>query len=436
VPTADPTTGELPKVTQSVIREEPTPSISPEITDAAPDALRPRSEFSSTLRIVATTLLTAACYFTIGMQIAVVPGFVHLTLGYGAMLAGLAVSAQYVATLASRPFAGRMSDTSGPKRASASGLFGCAASGLLIILAGVLRHHALASLSALLLGRFVLGFGESWVATGSALWGIARLGEGYEAKVISWNGIGSYGAVATGAPIGVWLENHYGIGAVGVAGLIVAAAALLWSMTIPAVPTSPAKLLAFRKVLKKVYPDGLGLALGGVGFGTIAAFVALYYASRNWTGASLLLTLFGVAFVVARLLFSGTINKWGGYRVAIVSLAIECGGLLVMWLGATPLAAKIGATVAGFGFSLIFPALGVEAVRKVSPENRGSALAVYTAFIDLSLGISGPVAGAIASRAGYPPIFLFAAVAAAASIALLAGLHRASQTPRVAAATT
>jgi MFS family permease len=383
-----------------------------------------RSEFSTTLRIIATTVLTGACYFTIGMQIAVVPGFVHLTLGYGAMLAGFAVSAQYVATLASRPFAGRMSDTSGPKRASASGLFGCAASGLLFVLAGALRHNAGASLAALLFGRFVLGFGESWVATGSALWGIARLGDGYEAKVISWNGIGSYGAVAAGAPLGVWLENHYGIEAVGLAGLAVAAAALLWTTTIPAVPTGPAKLMAFGKVLKKVYVDGLGLALGGVGFGTIAAFIVLYYASRNWTDASLSLTLFGVAFVLARLLFSGTINKWGGYRVAMVSLAVECGGLLVMWLGSTPLAAKIGATVAGFGFSLIFPALGVEAVRKVTPENRGSALAVYTAFIDLSLGISGPVAGAIASRAGYPPIFLFAAVAAAASIALLTRLHK------------
>jgi MFS family permease len=389
----------------------------------ARDDARSESELHLTLRIVATTVLTAACYFTIGMQIAVVPGFVHLTLHYGAMLAGLAVSAQYVATLASRPFAGRMSDTSGPKRATASGLCGCAASGLFFLLAGILRHNPAASLAALLLGRFVLGFGESWVATGSALWGIARLGEGYEAKVISWNGIGSYGAVAAGAPLGVWLENRYGIGAVGIAGLAVAAAGLLWTMTIPTVPTRPAKLLAFGKVLKKVYADGLGLALGAVGFGTIAAFVALYYASRNWTDASLSLTLFGGAFVVARLLFSGTINKWGGYRVAIVSLAVECAGLLVMWVGSTPLAAKIGATVAGFGFSLIFPALGVEAVRKVTPENRGSALAVYTAFIDLSLGISGPIAGAIASRAGYPPIFLFAAVAAAASIALLAKLH-------------
>ena len=109
-----------------------------------------QSEFRITLRIIATTVLTAACYFTVGMQIAVVPGFVHLTLGYGAMLAGLAVSAQYVATLASRPFAGRTSDTRGPKRASASGLCGCALSGLFFVLAGILRHNPAASLTALL----------------------------------------------------------------------------------------------------------------------------------------------------------------------------------------------------------------------------------------------------------------------------------------------
>jgi predicted MFS family arabinose efflux permease len=112
-----------------------------------------------------------------------------------------------------------------------------------------------------------------------------------------------------------------------------------------------------------------------------------------------------------------------------VSLAIECAGLLTLWLGTTPLAAKIGATISGLGFSLIFPALGVEAVRKVAAESRGSALGIYTAFVDLSLGISGPIAGAIASAAGYPPIFLFAAAAAALGMVLLLKLHVTSQSP-------
>ena len=396
--------------------------------NSLPDGAAPQSEFSSTLRIIATAILSFACYITIGMQLAVVPSFVHLTLHFSAVIAGLAVSVQYVATLASRPFAGHTSDTRGAKRATASGLCSIIASGALFTIAAFLRHDALASLLALCLSRLVLGFGESWVATGGALWGIARMGESQQAKVISWNGVGSYGGMAVGAPVGVLLENHYGLGAVGMVSIVISAAAAVWAATIPRVATYRKPPLAFAKVLKKVTGEGIGLGLGGIGFGTIAAFITLFYASRNWPEASLSLTLFGAAFVVARLGFAWTVTKWGGYPVAMVSLAVECAGLLVLWLAPAPLAARIGATIAGFGFSLVFPALGVEAVRKVPVESRGSALAIYTAFIDLSMGVAGPLAGAIVSAAGYPPIFLFAAAAAVLGIALLLKIRQPSAT--------
>ena len=396
--------------------------------NSLPDGAAPQSEFSSTLRIIATAILSFACYITIGMQLAVVPSFVHLALHFSAVIAGLAVSVQYVATLASRPFAGHTSDTRGAKRATASGLCSIIASGALFTIAAFLRHDALASLLALCLSRLVLGFGESWVATGGALWGIARMGESQQAKVISWNGVGSYGGMAVGAPVGVLLENHYGLGAVGMVSIVISAAAAVWAATIPRVATYRKPPLAFAKVLKKVTGEGIGLGLGGIGFGTIAAFITLFYASRNWPDASLSLTLFGAAFVVARLGFAWTVTKWGGYPVAMVSLAVECAGLLVLWLAPAPLAARIGATIAGFGFSLVFPALGVEAVRKVPVESRGSALAIYTAFIDLSMGVAGPLAGAIVSAAGYPPIFLFAAAAAVLGIALLLKIRQPSAT--------
>ncbi len=376
-----------------------------------------------TLRIIATSVFIFVCYCTIGLQLAVVPGFVHLHLGYHAVVAGLAMSAQYVATLSSRPIAGRMGDAVGAKQTTCSGLLVCAASGLVLVLSAWLKGDPLASLCVLLVSRLSLGFGESWVATGATIWGIGRVGAAYTARVISWSGIASYGALAVGAPVGVWLENSFGLGAIGVVSVVAALTGLLWASAIGAVPILPGKGLAFRQVLAKVFPYGLSLALGGMGFGTIASFMTLYYASRHWQHAALSLSLFGVSFVAARLLFANTIDKWGGYRVAMVSLACECSGLILLWLASAPAAAEAGAALTGFGFSLVFPALGVEAERNIPAHDRGAALGVYTAFVDLSLGISGPMAGIIVSALGYPPIFLFAAAMAGSSMALLIALY-------------
>ncbi len=379
---------------------------------------------SLTVRILSTSTLIFACYFTIGLQLAVVPGFVHLQLGYNAVLAGLAISVQYVATLLSRPIAGRMSDSVGAKRTTCSGLLVCAASGLFFLWSSALTHDPLTSFYLLLLCRLILGFGESWVATGATLWAIGRVGAASTAQVISWSGIASYGALAAGAPTGVWLENSFGLGAIGVVSFLTILVGFFGATVTAAVPIFPGKDLAFRQVLRKVLPFGLSLTLGGIGFGTIASFISLYYASRHWQNAGLSLSLFGVSFVTVRLLFARTINKWGGYRVAIVSLAFECAGLALLWLASGPAAAQAGAALTGFGFSLVFPALGVEAVKNIPAHSRGSALGVYTAFVDLSLGISGPIAGAIVFSLGYPPIFLFAAAMAGSSMVLVMALYQ------------
>ena len=381
---------------------------------------------SLTIRIISTSVLIFACYFTIGLQLAVVPSFVHLQLGYNAVLAGLAISAQYVATLISRPIAGRMSDSVGAKHTVRVGLLICATSGLVFLFSAWLEVYPLASFAVLIASRLILGFGESSIATGATVWGIGRVGGDHTAQVISWSGIASYGALAVGAPSGVWVHNNFGVGAIGVVGLTVALAGFLWASATKAVRIEPGKNLAFGQVLGRILPYGLSLALGGIGFGTIASFITLFFASRHWQNAGLSLSLFGLFFVAARLLFAGNITKWGGYRVAIVSLAFECSGLILLGLATVPAMAHAGAALAGFGFSLVFPALGVEAVRDIPTHDRGTALGVYTAFVDLSLGISGPIAGLIVFALGYPPIFLFAAATTACSIALLLRLYRKS----------
>jgi hypothetical protein len=56
------------------------------------------------------------------------------------------------------------------------------------------------AISALLIGCLFLGVGESFTATGATLWGIKTVGAMHTSRVISWNGVATYVAMAVGAP--------------------------------------------------------------------------------------------------------------------------------------------------------------------------------------------------------------------------------------------
>ncbi len=400
--------------------------IHPMSSSSRPDAAPAASlgTMALTTRIVSIAFFTFICYLAIGLPLAVLPGYVHGQLGYSSVLAGLAISVQYVATLLSRSHAGRMADTVGPKQTVTIGMAACAASGVFLLLAYAFERTAWLSLSAIIVSRLALGFGESWVGTGAATWGIARVGPLQTARVISWNGICTYGGLALGAPLGVYLQKTWSMGALGGTVLLLGLGGLGLAFIRKGVAIVGGHRMAFKSVVLRVFPHGMALGLGSVGFGSLAAFVALYYTSFSWEGAANALSAFGFAFIGTRLLFASTIGRFGGFRVAQVSLLVEAVGLLVLWLAPSPEVALLGAALTGCGFALVFPALGVEAVARVPAGSRGAALGAYSAFLDLALGITGPVAGLIASGFGYPTIFLAAAVAVLAGVGMAYGLQQ------------
>jgi MFS family permease len=363
--------------------------------------------------IVGFVYFTFIVYLSIGLPLAVLPPYVHLRMGFGAALAGIVISIQYVATLFSRPWAGRISDRVGAKVSVQWGMGACSTSGALLITAALLHSIPWLSLLVLVLSRLALGVGESLGSTGSTLWGITSAGQANMAKVISFNGIATYGAMALGAPLGVALESmavspQWGLASLGILTMVIGAFSLIVASRKSPVQVIPGEHLPFRDIIFRVAPHGMGLALGGLGFSVLATFVTLFYINRHWTGAALCLTAFGLAFIVARLLFIQTINRYGGFPVAMACLSVESMGLLLLWLASTPWMALGGAALAGFGFSLVFPAIGVEVVKRVTVNNRGSALGVYTAFSDVSFFLTGPLAGAVIGGFGYSSVFLVA----------------------------
>lgn len=382
-----------------------------------------------TWRLAGYVYFTFICYLSIGLPLAVLPPFVHLRMGYSAVLAGLVISIQYIATLLSRPWAGRISDGKGAKVSVLWGMACCAASGVLLVGAAALNGIHWLSFICLIFSRLALGVGESLGSTGSTLWGITAAGPEYTAKVIGLNGISTYGGMALAAPLGVVLDQQWGLGSIGILTLLICAVSFAMAWRKDPVPVAPGEELPFSHVLGRVAPHGMALALGGVGYSVLATFITLFYAYRRWGGAALCLTAFGFAFIAVRILFIRTINRYGGFPVAIASLFVESVGLAMLWLAVGPWVALAGAAVNGLGFSLVFPAIGVEAVERVPEFNRGAALGVYTAFADVSFFLVGPIAGAIVGFLGYASVFLFALISVLIALGIVVVLQRRGATP-------
>jgi MFS family permease len=362
---------------------------------------------------------TFICYVSIGLPLAVLPPFVHLRMGYSTVLAGLAISIQYIATLVSRPWAGRISDHMGAKVSVLWGMACCTASGGFLIGAAVLYKMHWLSFVVLIVSRLVLGVGESLGSTGSTLWGISATGFENTARVIGQNGISTYGGMALAAPLGVLLDKNFGLASIGVVTIVIGAVSFVMAWRKGAVDVEPGEHLPFGHVLGRVAPHGMGLALSGVSYSVLATFVTLFYVHRHWDGAALCLTAFGVGFVIARIFFIRTINGFGGYPVAIASLLVEAVGMVLLWQAVSPWMALTGAAIGGLGLSLVFPAIGVEAVKRVPEFNRGTALGVYTAFADVSFFLVGPIAGAMIGFFGYASVFLFALISALVALGIV-----------------
>jgi MFS family permease len=219
-----------------------------------------------------------------------------------------------------------------------------------------------------------------------------------------------YVAFAIGAPAGTALYARYGFVAISLATLLIPVVTLGLVANVRGVAPAAKARPSFTKVIGTVWVPGVGLALSSAGFGAITTFIVLLFAQHGWSHAWLGLTLFASTFVLGRVLMGHVPDRAGGARVAFVSVLIEAAGLALIWIAPSSALALAGAAITGFGYTLVYPGFGVEAVRRAPAENRGLATGAYTAFLDLALGVANPALGLVAARAGVSAVFLVSAL--------------------------
>lgn len=372
-----------------------------------PEASKSHNSVLGLLQIMAAVF---AGLMVIGIALPALPLHIHDELKFGGFIVGSVASAQFAAALISRLWAGRLADRRGGKLSLALGLATASIAGLIYLASIAFLGQPALSVSLLLIGRATLGAAESLIITGAVAWGFTIAGNARAGRVIAWVGTAMYAALAIGAPVGGALYQAFGF--VSTAFMTIAlplvglAIALPMAFERPSVKHAP----SIVSVIGVVWKPGVGLAMSSLGFGSMMTFVSLMFAENEWQPIWSGLTAFAVSFIAARVLFGDTADRVGGAYVNLLCTVVEAAGLALIWLAPEISIAIVGAALTGFGYSLVYPGLGVEAVQRAPPQSRGLAMGAYTAFLDLSLAVTSPLLGGVASAIDLGTVFLISAI--------------------------
>jgi MFS family permease len=369
---------------------------------------RPGVAFAGVFAVTFSGLLA------VGAVLPVLPRYVHGPLDGGNIAVGIVVGCYAATGLLLRPLAGRFADRTGRKPTVLVG-------SLLVALAGFLYLLPL-GVAGLILARLVLGAGEGSVFTAGSAWIVDLAPPDRRGRVIGLYGLAVWAGLSIGPLIGELLLHASGYSLVWVfAGVMPLLGAVIASrVPDPYRPQAVHPEEHHPLIAREAVRPGAALALGSIGYATVAAFVVLHLEARGVDHGAAVFGAFATMVVLTRLVAGDLPDRAGPARVATAAALAEALGLTTIGLAHSLPVAVAGALAMGTAFSLLYPSLSLIVVERVSEKRRGAALGTFTAFFDAGVGLGAPLAGVAAALTSYEGAFLLSAAIAVVSATAIA----------------
>ncbi|SRR5579864_3578783 len=344
-------------------------------------------------------------FLGIGTVLPALGPHVRHDLGGSDQTVGFVIGIFSFVALASRFASGPLADRRGRKIAFLTGLLSCALAAA--------AYLAPLRLPGMFLGRILQGFGEACLYTGAAAWAVEIAGIRRSGQALGYVSSGIWGGISAGPALGQWLGSFQHAAITQLVAALVAFAMLLW------VPEhyKPMPHEGRRRWIPAVLvPSGFAVGFVNVHYPVITGFLVLHLARFGNSGPAAF-SAYALLILFSRFFLGGLpdrIHPGITYYGGLGAMAI---GLCVLAAGPSPTVAIGAAGLLGFGFSFPWSSTAARVLQKIPSGERGSAVGVLSAFVDLFVGVSSFIAGAVAKHFGYSAAFVLGAIALLAAAA-------------------
>lgn len=325
--------------------------------------------------------------------------------GLSASDVGMIMGIMAIGALVMRPWAGRAVDSQGSRPVILLGqaLLGiCFASFLLFT-----------GFWPLLLVRFVQGAAQSFYSTASVTFASSVESPQNTASAISMYTVFTMVGLGSATSLAPFLYNALGFPALVLITLLTLGAAssvAVWR-TRPIPPLRDAVLQPFAEVLriKAVWAPTVCLFASNFVFSTLFTFVPLYALSESVAGYSVFYVSFAVAVIITRMGVQQLTRSFRAEKVATAASLMNVASALLLSLHPSPFTFAVSGILVGLGFGVIFPALTVYVIERISPAVKGTGLSILTAAGDVGNALGAAILGIIAEWLGFRWVFAISA---------------------------